>query len=131
MPEYGLGDKSPEELEEERYKKAFLEEIRRGREAEAAAIQRGIDAENSSIQTAEILCHMTDQIQEIRNVQEIERQARNDAEKANTKFQWVNTILVALTLVVTILFGLHSCSTTPTNGTQESKVAAVSLAPDK
>ena len=117
MPEYGLSDKSPEELRDEQRKKELLESIKRGREAERAAIQRGIDAENSSIQTAEILRHMTNQMQEIRDTQEAEQQARIDAEKRaeiasqkqireNRIWQIIGVTIGLLTLGATILLGI-------------------------
>ena len=97
--------------------------------AELEARRRQTAAEESIIQTAETLRQMSDRLQQIQDTQEAERKARIDSEKSSTKFQWANIILVALTLAVTILFGFQSCSATSTNGTQESKAAAVDSAP--
>ena len=66
---------------------------------------------------------IANQIQELRSNLESEKQARLKSEKINTRFQWANLILVALTLIATIIFGLglHSCAGTAisdTSGTQ-------------
>ena len=61
-----------------------------------------------------------------------ENQARLESERVGSKFQWANLILVALTLLATLIFGLHSCASTPTNDTnavQESEFAAPDSVP--
>lgn len=70
MPEYGLCDKSPEQIEEERFNKEMIASFKRAEAKEAEAFQRKVDAENSSSQTAEILRQMMEQMQEIRDTQE-------------------------------------------------------------
>lgn len=86
-------------------------------------------------ETAEFIGRMQDiaqdegeikkQLQELRSDLESEKQARMESEKINTRFQWANLILVVLTLIATIVFGLglQSCASTAisdTIGTQGS-----------
>lgn len=88
MPEYGLCDKSPEQLEEEQFNKEMIASLKHAEAREAEAFQRKTDAENSTIQTAEILQQMMEQIQEIRDTQGIEQRARILAEaKADEALQ--------------------------------------------
>lgn len=88
MPEYGLYDKSPEQIEEEQFSKEMIASFKRAEAREAEAFQRKADAENSTIQTAEILQQMMEQIQEIRDTQGIEQRARILAEaKADEAIQ--------------------------------------------
>ena len=80
MPEYGLCDKSPEELEEEKF---FQEQRAIFKAAEAAELEarcRQVAAEESIIRTAETLRQMSDQLQQIQDTQDAERQARISAE---------------------------------------------------
>ena len=116
MPEYGLCDKLPEQIEEERLKQEMIASFRRAEAKEAEAHQRKVDAENSNIQTAEILHKMMEQMQEIRDTQEDEHQARIEAEqreekasrmqiKENRCWQAVLVIIGLLTLAATI-FGV-------------------------
>lgn len=80
MTEYGLCDKSPEELEEEKF---FQEQhtIFKGAEtAELEARRRQVAVEESIIRTAEMLDQMKSQMQEIRDTQVAEQQARISAE---------------------------------------------------
>ena len=79
---------------------------------------------------------IANQIQELRSNLESEKQARLKSEKINMKFQWANLILVALTLIVTIIFGLglHSCASTAisdTSGTQGSEFVTTDSASAK
>lgn len=80
MPEYGLCDKSPEEIEEERLNKELCAAFGRAEAIEAVARQRKTDAENSNIETAKMLRQMMGQVQEIRNTQMVEQQAQISAE---------------------------------------------------
>lgn len=80
MPEYGLCDKSPKQIEEEQFNKEMIASFKCAEAREAEAFQRKADAENSTIQTAEILRQMMGQMQEIRDTQEVEQQARISAE---------------------------------------------------
>lgn len=71
-------------------------------------------------------CSIEEKIQDIYSKLNAESVDRQKAEKNNAKFQWANLILVALTLIVIIIFGLglHSCASTAisdTSGTQGSE----------
>ena len=85
MPEYGLCDKSPEQIEEERFNQEMIASFKRAEAMEAKARQRKADAENSNIETAKMLRQMMGQMQEIRDTQEAERQARISAEEKATE----------------------------------------------
>lgn len=79
---------------------------------------------------------IANQLQELRSNLESEKQARLKSEKINMRFQWANLILVALTLIVTIIFGLglHSCASTAisdTSETQGSEFVTTDSAPAK
>ena len=116
MPEYGLRDKSPEELEEEKF---FQEQRAIFKAAEAAELEAGrrqVAAEESIIQTAETLRQMSDQLQQIQDTQETERQARIKAEDRdetarrkqtieNRIWQSIIIAIAVLTLAATI-FGV-------------------------
>lgn len=121
MPEYGLGDKSPEErqreLQCERERLEWIAATKRYETRMAEAEQRKASAETSNIQTAEILSQMISQIQEIRDTQEEEQQTRIDAEqraaKASRKqtienriWQSVLVTIGLLTLIATVLLGI-------------------------
>lgn len=80
MPEYGLCDKSPEQLEEDLFNREVSASFKRAEAAAAEARQRKATAENSTIQTAETLRLMMEQIQKIRDAQDAESQARISAE---------------------------------------------------
>lgn len=78
-------------------------------------------------------CSLEGKIQDIYSKLNTESLDRQKAEKINAKFQWANLILVTLTLVATIIFGLglHSCADTATNdtsGAQESEFAVTDSA---
>lgn len=80
MPEYGLCDKSPEELDKEKF---FQEQQAIFKAAEAADLEarrRRVAAEESIIRTAEMLNQMSGQLQQIQDAQKAERQARISAE---------------------------------------------------
>lgn len=70
-----------------------------------------------------------EQIQELRSDFESEEKARLKFDKINARFQWANLILVALTLIATIIFGFRSCAGTPTNGEQGSEFAITDSVP--
>lgn len=127
MPEYGLSEESPEKLQEkqaeEQIGREFIAVLNELQAVNAQARQRKVDAENSSIQSAESLHHLESQIQEIRGQQIAEHEERLRSEKRSTRFQWANIILVALTLLATIIFGLHSCADVPTNGAPQTEFA--------
>lgn len=106
MPEYGLCDKSPEELEDERFKQELFDAVKKEWIAEAAAMQRGVDAENSSIQTAEILRHMTDQIQELQDAQKTERQTRMASEKLQEKKDHRNLKIAIVSCIASVIAAL-------------------------
>lgn len=121
MPEYGLCDKSPEQFEAERAREQFQQEwiatTRHVEAKEVKAAQRKADAETGSIQTAEILRIMMEQMHEIHDMQEAERHARIDAEKRtaatsrkqakeNRIWQVTGVTIGLLTLGATVLFGI-------------------------
>jgi len=81
-------------------------------------------------------CSMEEKIQDIYGKLNAEILDRQKAEKTNTKFQWANLILVTLTLIATIIFGLglHSCASTATNdtsGAQEPEFAVTDSATEQ
>lgn len=114
MPEYGLCDKSPEELEEERFNQEIIASFKRAEAMEAKARQRKADAENSNIETAKMLRQMMNQMQAIRDTQEAEQQARISAEvkaakdtekqKRTDKARFIFTAIIGiLTLIAGIV----------------------------
>lgn len=80
MPEYGLCDKSPEELGEEKFFQEQHAIFKAAEDAELEARRRQVAAEESIIRTAEMLDQMKGQMQEIRDTQAAEQQARISAE---------------------------------------------------
>lgn len=134
MPEYGLTDKSPEKIAEEQFAKESAATFKRAEILESQDRRRRAESESSNIQTAETLRHVENQIQILNQKMDIEHQERLRSEKTAVKFQWANLILVALTFVATVVFGLglRSCTseiTDDTNGTQESEFATSDSAP--
>lgn len=125
MPEYGLTDKSPERIAEEKAEEQFFKDgiaaFKRSELRELQDQKRRVEAESSSIQTAETLHRMEDQIQMLNQKMDVEHQERLRSEKTAVKFQWANLILVALTFVATVIFGLglRSCTSETTNDTNE------------
>ena len=72
---------------------------------------------------------LTSIVQQLNDQLESERQDRLKSEATNAKFQWANLILVALTLLATLIFGMHSCSDSlSTSELQQSISAAASSA---
>lgn len=112
MPEYGLCDKSPEQLEEERFNKEMIASSKRMEDIEAEARQRKANAENSSIQTAETLRQMREQMQEIRDTQEGERQARIESEQKVEKAQKNQIIENRLWQTALVIIGLLTLAAT-------------------
>lgn len=116
MPEYGLCDKSPEELDEEKFLQEQHAIFKAAEAAELEARRRQVAAEESIIRTAEMLDQMKGQMQEIRDTQAAEQQARIEAEqraekasrkqiKENRCWQAILVIIGLLTLAATI-FGV-------------------------
>lgn len=116
MPEYGLCDKSSEDIEEEKF---FQEQQAIFKAAEAAELEsrrRQAAAEESIIRTAKMLSQMSGQLQQIQGTQEVEREARVKAEqraeeasrkqiRENRLWQATLVIIGLLTLAATI-FGV-------------------------
>lgn len=85
MPEYGLCDKSPEELDEEKFIQEQQTIFKAAEAAELEARRRQAAAEESIIRTAEMLNQMSSQLQQIQDVQEAEQQTRISAENRAEK----------------------------------------------
>ncbi len=128
------------EEREKAHKIQALYESNRHADAEPIEVMRSI----SYIETAEFMEQMQDivqteaelkqQIQSLRSELESERKSRQESEAINTRFQWANLTLVALTLIATIIFGLgfRSCASAPiddTSETSESGFAGRDLVP--
>lgn len=107
MPEYGLGDKSPEQLEEEQFNQELIDSFKRAEATELEARRRQVAAEESIIRTAETLRQMSDQLQQIQDTQEAERQARIEAEQrteiSNRKQTTENRIWQSIIIAIAVL----------------------------
>lgn len=110
MPEYGLGDKSPEQLEEEVLNKKMIDSFKRMEATEAKAQQRKADAENSSVQAAESLRNLQDQIRELSELLNLEREARQKAEKDAKKSSRMALIVAIISLVSAVAIGIITIS---------------------
>lgn len=113
MPEYGLCDKSPEELDQEKFFQEQQAIFTAAETAELEARRRQVAAEESIIRTAEMLDQMRGQMQEIRDAQAAEQQARASAEikaakdtekqKRTDKARFIFTAIVG---ILTLIAGI-------------------------
>lgn len=113
MPEYGLCDKSPEKLEEEKFFQEQQAIFKAAEAAELEARRRQATAEESIIRTAEMLDQMKGQMQEIRDTQATEQQARISAEvkaakdtekqRRTDKAQFIFTAIIG---ILTLIAGI-------------------------
>lgn len=113
MPEYGLCDKSPEELDEEKFLQEQHAIFKAAEAAELEARRRQVAAEESIIRTAEMLDQMKGQMQEIRDTQAAEQQARISAEvkaakdtEKQRRADKVRFIFTAIIGILTLIAGI-------------------------
>lgn len=105
MPEYGLCDKSPEELEEERFAQEMIATFKRAEAIEVEVRKRKAAAEDSSIKTAEMLRNMQAQVQKLSERLDAERQARQESEKAAQRSNRNTFIVAVISLIAAVLIG--------------------------
>ena len=116
MPEHGLlkpssnSDPETEDIEDLKLN------IKQWEQAEREKRQCYEAAQTATLETAALIRQLNKRLN-------LEHQERLKSEKINARFQWANLILVALTLVATIIFGINSCIDVSTGDAQESKSA--------
>ena len=114
MPEYGLLKPSSNSDPETEDMEDLKLNIKQWEQAEREKRQRYEAAQTATLETAALIRQLNERLN-------LEHPERLKSEKINARFQWANLILVALTLVATIIFGINSCIDVSTGDAQESK----------